>query len=193
MSSDRLDARSLKNPVLRSLQIGAFCLHAILAASFVSIPVALSASGELAAGDHYRVYLPVLLISLICIAPVLMRSHRAGAGDGFYRVAIGFVIAGELLLWWVPAHTLWLGAALTSFFIGFNYLEAALPSLVSRAAPDHGRGGALGTYATAQFLGLFSGGLVGGAVAGAAGYDQVFLVAALVATAWLGYAARVRH
>jgi MFS family permease len=52
--------------------------------------------------------------------------------------------------------------ALLGFFIGFNYLEATLPSLISKAAPADMKGTAMGVFSTCQFLGAFMGGLVGG-------------------------------
>jgi predicted MFS family arabinose efflux permease len=54
--------------------------------------------------------------------------------------------------------------ALCGFFAAVNYLEAALPSLVSKAVFAHGKGTALGVYATCQFLGAFVGGTSGGLV-----------------------------
>jgi hypothetical protein len=57
------------------------------------------------------------------------------------------------------------------FFAAVNYLEAALPSLVSKAVFAHGKGTALGIYATCQFLGAFVGGTSGGLVYAAAGLE----------------------
>ena len=51
---------------------------------------------------------------------------------------------------WMPL-TLWI------FFVGFNALEAMLPSLVSRVAPAADKGSAIGVYNTLQFLGVFVG------------------------------------
>lgn len=44
------------------------------------------------------------------------------------------------------------------FFIGFNVLEALLPSLVSKVAPAGYKGTAMGLYSTSQFLGVAVGG-----------------------------------
>jgi MFS family permease len=44
----------------------------------------------------------------------------------------------------------------------FNFLEASLPALVSRIAPKNRKGSAMGVYSCAQFLGIFSGGALGG-------------------------------
>ena len=70
------------------------------------------------------------------------------------------------------------------FFTGFNILEASLPSLVSRIAPSSAKGLALGIYNTAQALGLFAGGAVGGAIAAVWSSEAVFVFAAIVMAGW---------
>src|SRR3546814_12467152 len=60
------------------------------------------------------------------------------------------------------ANAIGLCLALVIFFIGFNYLEGSLPSMISRRAPPDQKGAALGVYATSQFLGGFAGGTLGG-------------------------------
>jgi len=158
-----------------------------LAASFVSIPVLLQEGLGLESGRHFRIYIPVLIVSMLCVTPMIMLSHRTKVGLALFRLAILTVLLGELVLWLGPMHKMTIVAGLTAFFIGFNFLEASLPSMVSRAAPETGRGGALGTYSTAQFVGLFAGGLGGGALFGSAGFRFVFAIAALVAGSWLIY------
>jgi MFS family permease len=75
-------------------------------------------------------------------------------------------------------------AALTLFFAAFNYLEARLPALLTLAAPGSERGAALGIFATAQFLGAFAGGSLGGLLLGRYGLPGVFWGAAAVAALW---------
>jgi MFS family permease len=173
------------SPGLLSLYVGVFCLHGILAASFVSIPVLLRTGLGIAVAEHYATYLPVLGCSLLIVGPMIMLSHRAGLADTLYRCAVALVVFGELGLWLAPPNVLVIGACLTAFFVGFNYLEASLPSMVSRAAPAASRGSALGTYATAQFIGMFAGGVLGGAIADVAGYRLVFAGMAVVGAFWL--------
>jgi predicted MFS family arabinose efflux permease len=73
------------------------------------------------------------------------------------------VIGAAQALFLFPGLTAWsAGAALILFFGGFNLLEALLPALISRAAPSGARGTAMGVYSSAQFLGIFLGGVVGG-------------------------------
>ncbi|MGH8764485.1 MAG: MFS transporter, partial [Burkholderiales bacterium] len=82
-----------------------------------------------------------------------------------------------------------LAALLFAFFVAFNVLEAMLPSLVSRLAPVSARGAAIGVYNTAQTLGLFFGGLMGGWIAGRHGARPVFGACAVLSLAWLLLAA----
>ena len=78
--------------------------------------------------------------------------------------------------------------ALALFFGGFNFLEAGLPARLSNEADEAVRGASLGVFSTAQFLGIFAGGLFGGRFL-AAGPPFVFLLCAALAAAWLVLAA----
>lgn len=171
------------------LQAGVFFLHMVLAASFVSIPVVLSRDLGIASDRHFQVYLPVMLLSLALIMP-LLRASREHMDRRLFAAAIACLGLGEFLLWAVPAQLYAVGAAMTLFFTGFNYLEALLPSWISRAAPNARKGSALGTYATGQFIGTFIGGLAGGALAGTLGTRGVFAGAAALCVAWLAFSLR---
>jgi predicted MFS family arabinose efflux permease len=81
-----------------------------------------------------------------------------------------------------------LAALLFVFFCGFNVLEASQPSMVSRMAPPHARGAALGVYNTLQSLGLFAGGAVGGWLAKNVGVTGVFAAGAGLMLIWLAVA-----
>ena len=92
--------------------------------------------------------------------------------------------ASQAMLGGAHGHFWVVMAALTLFFAAFNYLEARLPALLTLAAPGGERGAALGIFATAQFLGAFAGGTVGGVLLGRYGLPGVFWGAAVVATLW---------
>jgi MFS family permease len=102
--------------------------------------------------------------------------------------AIALMLAVQLLFaaWHAPLAGI--AALLVGFFAAFNVLEALLPSLVSRIAPEHARGAALGAYNTTQTLGLFVGGLAGGALAGHFGAAAVYMLGATAMLAWLAVA-----
>ena len=63
--------------------------------------------------------------------------------------------------------------------------QASQPSLVSRMAPAHLRGAALGSYNTLQSLGLFAGGALGGALVKWAGAPGLFAVTTALTALWL--------
>ena len=71
------------------------------------------------------------------------------------------------------------------FFVGFNYLEATLPSLVSKMVFPGGKGTALGVYASCQFLGAFAGGAVGGALLKSSGAGGLVLCCVVLALVWM--------
>lgn len=76
-------------------------------------------------------------------------------------------------------HSIWLITAyLVVYFIGFNVLEASLPSMVSKIAPSDLKGTAMGVYNTMQSLGLFAGGAAGGLLFQKYGFAGVFAFAA---------------
>ena len=171
------------------LQTGVFCLHLVLAASFVSIPLLLSGDLGVAKDRHYQIYIPVLALSVLFIWP-LLRTSREHMDRRLFAAAIACLGIGEALLWALPAELYAIAIALTIFFTGFNYLEALLPSWISRAAPSAQKGSALGAYATGQFLGTFVGGLSGGVLAGYLGSRGVFAAAALLCAGWLVFSLR---
>ena len=71
-----------------------------------------------------------------------------------------------------------------AFFLAFNLLEAAMPSMVSKLTGTSGRGQKMGLYTTFQFLGAIAGGLGGGWLLGSSGDVVTLSVAGLFCTAW---------
>jgi hypothetical protein len=70
------------------------------------------------------------------------------------------------------------------FFAAFNLLEAALPSWLSKSCPPGNRGSAMGIYSTSQFLGSFSGGLLGGLILQYFGVDSLFCLIGSILLIW---------
>jgi MFS family permease len=64
-------------------------------------------------------------------------------------------------------------------------LEATQPSWISKIAPAHAKGTALGVYNTLQSVGLFVGGALGGWLAQHVGPGAVSLLGCGLAVAWL--------
>ena len=155
----------------------------------MAVPAMLVHAG-LDKADHWQVYLPAVLPSLILMFGVLFPLERRGHLRAAFLAAIAVLLWVQLALWWL-AHpmtesSLWVMAGvIVLFFTSFNMLEAAQPSLVSRWVPAHARGAALGVYNTLQSLGFFVGGTLGGWLVHAHGANGLFAVCAAVVLVWL--------
>ncbi|HEY0973869.1 MAG TPA: MFS transporter [Solimonas sp.] len=171
---------------LMRLNTGIFLLHACMTALFTTAPLAVAATLGLAAETHWKLYLPVLLLSLIPVFPLIRwASDQPARGALLFRGAVVVLTAALTLAAFGHARPALLVAALLLFFVGFNYLEGALPSLISRAAPPRQKGAALGIYASSQFLGAFAGGALGGMALQHGGIGATFALAAGLAAVWL--------
>lgn len=152
-----------KDRQLARLNFGVFVLHCVLTAFFVVVPLQLMRGG-LAADDHAWLYLPTLIASFAFMIPMLIKAERQRQQPRFFRVAIALVLGAVAVIVFVPAHWTYLAIAVVLFFTGFNFLEATLPSSLTRFAPAGRKGSASGIYATFQFFGAFVGGAAGGSI-----------------------------
>ncbi|HEX7817524.1 MFS transporter [Dyella sp.] len=162
-----------------------FFLHALLTASFVGLPLLLAQRLNLPVSRHWELYLPVMTIAAFVMGACLHRMRDLRQSLKIVMLCVVTIGVALMMLGLAGAHLALLGVAATMFFSAFNLLEAALPSLVSRLAPGHLRGAAMGAYSTSQFMGAFVGGTVGGIALGRLGVDGVFLCAALMTLLWL--------
>jgi MFS family permease len=103
-----------------------------------------------------------------------------------FQLCVVLMLVAELVLWHAGTQLSWILAGLQIFFIGFNVMEALLPSLISKEAPTGCKGTAMGVYSTSQFIGVAIGGSLGGALYGSGGALLVFIGCSLVALLWLG-------
>jgi predicted MFS family arabinose efflux permease len=174
----------LTRPELRPLYAGVFALHFIMTATFLSVPQVLALDLGMPTGGHWKVYLGVFVASLAGTVPLILATERSGRARAVFLLAIALVALAQALLGLDHGHLWHVLLALTLFFGVFNYLEARLPALLTQAAPGTDRGAALGVFATAQFLGAFLGGAVGGVLLGRFGLSGVFWGSAAVAGAW---------
>lgn len=179
----------LRDPALLRLNFGVFVLHAVQLAMWMAVPALLVQAG-LDQPEHWRVYLPAVLVSLLLMGGLLFPLERRGYLRGAFLFAVALLVLVQLALWALvqPGATpsVWtLGGVLLLFFTSFNMLEASQPSLVSRLAPAHARGAALGLYNTLQSLGFFVGGAIGGGLVHAHGPSGLFVVCAVAALLWL--------
>jgi predicted MFS family arabinose efflux permease len=124
--------------------------------------------------------------------PPIFMAERRGRMKSMFVGSIAVMVLVELgfAVW---HDGLWLLAGLLlGFFVVFNVLEAALPSLVTRCAPAGARGTAIGVYNTTQSLGLFVGGAAGGWLAQRWQPAAVFVFGTALVALWLLVAAGMK-
>jgi len=180
-----LIGRSLRNVALLRLNFGVFALHTVLMACFLVVPGYLEQSAGIDRNHHWQVYLPVLVLSIVGMLPLMTVAERGGRPRQMFLLGIALLIIAVATLGFVSIESIFYGA-LWLFFVGFNFLEATLPSLVSKTVFPGGRGTAMGLFSTAQFLGAFAGGAGGGWLLQHFGREAMMgLCLALLALWWL--------
>ena len=98
---------------------------------------------------------------------------------------VAFLILGVALgLMSFGGSLLVMGLLAMAFFLAFNLLEAAMPSVVSQMTGTVGRGRKMGLYTTFQFLGAFAGGVGGGWLLGSSGDVVTLSVAGMICSLW---------
>ena len=176
---------TLRDGELLRLYIGVFLLHAVVTALFVAVPFALRDVAGMLAAEHWKIYLPVILISLVGTVPLIIMSERQTDGRNSVLIGIGILLLGQVLLGWQHGSITSIAFALVVFFAGFNFLEARLPAWLSQLATPERRGAALGIFASCQFMGAFVGGTMGGWLRGNWGLGGVFVATSALAAVWL--------
>jgi predicted MFS family arabinose efflux permease len=115
--------------------------------------------------------------------PLILADERKGKSSTV-AAAILLLFSGQLLLALIGSTTVSVFAALAIFFAGFNFLEAGLPARLSMQAKGDVRGVSLGVFSSAQFLGAFAGGLIGGYFLAGGNPGTIFMVCAVIAGTW---------
>ena len=189
-------ATALRDGQMLRLNAGIFILHAVMVATFVALPIALRDRAGIDGAEHWKVYVGVLLASVVFTVPLIVAADRANRSRSVMLVGIvvlGVGLAGLAGLAGTPAGGVAFILCLVVYFVGFNTLEASLPAMVSRVAPMRARGAALGVYSTLQYLGAFAGGIIGGWLLGAGGEHVVLAACAGLCFGWMLIAMGLRE
>ncbi|HXD44705.1 MAG TPA: MFS transporter [Pseudolabrys sp.] len=183
----------LRNGELLRLNFGIFALHAMLTASFLVVPGLLRATLGLSNHNDWMVYLPVLAVSIVVLVPAIIVAEKYRRMKAVFVASVAALAVSQAMLYAGAGNLYVLLAALTVFFSGFNVMEASLPSLITKVAPPDAKGTAMGLYSSLQFLGIFTGGVVGGWANQHGGSTAVFALTAAMALAWLLAAATMKQ
>jgi predicted MFS family arabinose efflux permease len=182
----------LKRWDLNRLNLGIFVLHATQIALFITIPYYLITKGGLPLEEHWSIYLPILFLSFVFMVPMIIFSQRWKLSKQTFLFSIILLFLSQFLFINYSNEILNISLALLIYFIGFNFLEASLPSLVSRIAPIDRKGFSLGVYNTCQSLGMFFGGILGGLAAKNFGYVGVFYFCGIMISIWFIFSLSIK-
>ncbi|ALF60147.1 MFS transporter [Psychrobacter urativorans] len=152
----------LKIGDLNRLHIGIFALHLTMTAIFVILPHQLSEVMGLSVRQQGMVYLPLLFIGFAIALPFIIIAEKKRKMRPVFLAAIG-LMTGSLVILALGSH--WgvgIIFGLLLYFMGFNLLEATIPSWISKRAPVANKATAMGLNSSSQFFGAFVGGAMGG-------------------------------
>ncbi|WP_192458149.1 MFS transporter [Musicola keenii] len=174
----------LANSQLLKLNFGIMCLHMLLMSSFVALPRVMEQAG-LAPQDQWKVYLVTMLVSFVAVVPFVMYAEIKRRMKQVFIICVMLLTAAELVLLQSQHSLEQTLIGIQIFFIGFNVMEAILPSLISKEAPTGYKGTAMGVYSTTQFIGVALGGSLGGTLYDLQGASLVFSAGIGLGLVWL--------
>lgn len=152
----------IRQQKLLLMDFGVFALHASMTALFLVLPLILVNQFSWPLEDHWQLYLPVMILSLLIMVPLIIWQEKYKLEFKLMAVAFFLLACSLLLINWPAQHLLIMGFYLWLYFGLFNFLEAAMPSIVSKVVDEKYRGAAMGAFSTSQFFGAFVGGALGG-------------------------------
>ncbi|UBO75272.1 MFS transporter [Aeromonas rivuli] len=177
--------RVLANPRLLKLNLGILCVHTLLMSSFVALPPLLEQAG-LPRDQQWKAFLCTMLIAFVSVVPFIIYAEKRRQMKRVFQICVLLMLGAEVVLWQSGLQLWGILAGLQLFFIGFNLMEALLPSLISKESPPGYKGTAMGVYSTSQFLGVAIGGSLGGLLYSQGGAALVFGSCAVLALIWFG-------
>ena len=168
------------------LAVSVFLLHAVMTLLFVVLPPMLVGTYEFILAEHWKIYVPTMLVSVLIMFPLLRKVGKSLAEHRMMPWAFFALAASMAAMSLIDTEIGLVGLAvlLTVYFLGFNLLEAAMPALLARVSGSTGRGRRMGVYSTFQFLGAFAGGISGGWLLGGFGSGFAMLAAACICLLW---------
>ena len=152
----------LKIGDLNRLHIGIFALHLTMTAIFVILPHQLAEVMGLSVRQQGMVYLPLLFIGFAIAIPFIIIAEKKRKMRQVFLAAIGLMTGSLLILALGSQWGVGIIFGLLLYFMGFNLLEATIPSWISKRAPVANKATAMGLNSSSQFFGAFVGGAMGG-------------------------------
>ena len=170
---------------LQRFNASIFFQHCLFTSTFFVIPLLIKKQIQLTKlTQAWHFYLPIMVISFLLMIPLIILGEKKNRIKPVFLTAIATISATQLIL--IFSHNQWpaLCFSLLMYLIAFNYLEATLPSLISKQVKPSIRGTALGIYSSSQFLGIFAGGALAGVFYTIGGSSAIFSLNSLIALIW---------
>jgi len=153
---------------------------------FVIVPFIITKGLNIPLIDHWKIYISSLLISLVFTIPLILSDDRSKRKENkSLFLPVGLLLVSQLMLFIFGDSMILIIISLIVFFIGFNYMEASLPARISIMADEDLRGASLGVFSSFQFLGAFSGGILGGWLIGMFAPKDAIMFSVLLIILWL--------
>ncbi|MFP3019511.1 MAG: MFS transporter [Arsenophonus sp.] len=173
----------INNRQLLKFNFDILCLHTLLMANFVVLPLVIIDSG-LQDKQHWKVYLSTLFISFIMVLPFIIYAEKKYRIKEIFLLFIGILFISELFFCFSNNHFFLIVIGLQLFFISFSVMETLLPSLISKEAPIRYKGTTMALYSISQFLGVALGGILGGLFFQLNGSFLVFIANLILCICW---------
>ncbi len=155
-------AEVLKIADINRLHLAIFALHLSMTAMFTLLPHQFHDVLGLTVAQQGFVYLPLLLLGFIIAVPLIIIAEKKRQMRAVFLASLATLVAGLVFLAVASQTIVGLIIGLAVYYIGFNSLEATIPSWISKRAPVANKATAMGINSSAQFLGAFVGGAMGG-------------------------------
>ncbi|WP_367607983.1 MFS transporter [Legionella sp. W05-934-2] len=182
----------IKNRQLLALDFGIFFQHLILTATFFALPLILKNELAMSLADKsLYFYLPIMISAFVLMVPFIVLAEKYQRMPMVFIGAIVVIALSQLCLSFEYQNFHLLTACVLIYFVAFNVLEALLPSLISRKAPIHSKGTAMGVYSTSQFLGIFVGGALAGFLFRYFSFTGIYLVNTVLTIIWFLISTRI--
>lgn len=174
-----------KNSHLQRLNAGIFCQHMILTSTFFAIPLILQQqikSGVLTQQWHF--YFPLMVCAFLGMVPFIILAEKKKKIKPVFLASVVITCLSQFILAFTYENWLSICGLMFTYFVAFNFLEANLPSLVSKQASANSKGTAMGIYSSSQFLGIFAGGAMSGVIYQFTGSQGIFIINGMIALIW---------
>ena len=175
---------ALKNPSLLRLNFSILASHGTMTAMFLAVPVILQKILYLTEGQEILLYASALILAFILMVPGIIIGEKKRKLKQVIIIAVSLIVLTQLGLWFAHGSVWVVSVLLLVFFTAFTFLEASLPSLVSKVAPIKNKGAAMGVYSACQFFGIFLGGALGGWLYAHDGFSGLFGLTLVLGVLW---------